>query len=133
MNDLCKARLEKALDDLKTAKDNANLENYRLVMNRSYYVIFHAIRAVNSLDGFDSKKHSGVIAHFRQNYIKTGRISDKNSDIIEELQMIRNASDYDDFYIVSKDDAIEQMNNAEIFLNEIKDFLKKDEQSNRPM
>ena len=30
------------------------------------------MRAVNALDGFDSSKHSGVIAHFNQNYVKEG-------------------------------------------------------------
>ena len=40
--------------------------------NRSYYAIFHAIRSVNALDGFDSSKHSGVISHFNQEYVKTG-------------------------------------------------------------
>jgi uncharacterized protein (UPF0332 family) len=30
------------------------------------------MRAVQALDGFDSKKHSGVISAFRKDYIKTG-------------------------------------------------------------
>lgn len=34
-------------------------------------LVSHRIsRAVNTLDGFDSSKHSGVIANFNHNYIK---------------------------------------------------------------
>lgn len=47
-------------------------ESYRQSINRSYYAIFHAVCAVNALDGFDSSKHSGVIAHFNQQYVKNG-------------------------------------------------------------
>ena len=36
---------------------------YKVAINRSYYAIFHAIRAVNIWDGFDASKHSSVIAH----------------------------------------------------------------------
>lgn len=42
---------------------------YKNALNRAYYSIFHAMRAVNALDGFDISKHSGVIAHFNQNYV----------------------------------------------------------------
>ena len=40
--------------------------------NRSYYAIFHAMRAVLALDGIDMKRHSGVMSEFRRLYIKTG-------------------------------------------------------------
>ena len=40
--------------------------------NRSYYAVFAAMRAVLALQGFDSKKHSGIIAEFRREYIKSG-------------------------------------------------------------
>ena len=40
------------------------MRSYRSANNRAYYSIFHAIRSVLALDGFDSKKHSGVISEF---------------------------------------------------------------------
>ncbi|MBR1702400.1 MAG: HEPN domain-containing protein [Lachnospiraceae bacterium] len=50
---------------------------YKSSINRSYYAIFHALRAVTAMDGFDSSKHSGVIAYFNKNYVKEG-IFDKD-------------------------------------------------------
>ena len=63
---LCKYRLERSGEDLRAAEVNHNAGLYKASINRSYYAIFHAIRAVNSLDGFDASKHSAVIAHFNQ-------------------------------------------------------------------
>ena len=70
--ELSKYRYERALEDLKNAKEVFNSGSYKLALNRSYYAIFHAMRAVNVLDEFDSSKHSGVIAHFNQYHVKTG-------------------------------------------------------------
>lgn len=57
---LAKYRYERALEELKNAKEVFNVGSYKLALNRSYYAIFHAIRAVNVLDEFYSSKHSGV-------------------------------------------------------------------------
>jgi uncharacterized protein (UPF0332 family) len=58
-------RLESAQESLDCAIDNLAKQHASAAVNRAYYCIFHAIRAILALDGFDSKKHTGVIAHFR--------------------------------------------------------------------
>ncbi len=70
IKDLSEYRLKTAKEDLARAKTAFDANDYKLSLNRSYYSIFHAIRAVNSLDGFDSSKHKGVIAHFYQEHVK---------------------------------------------------------------
>ena len=69
---LCKYRLERAKEDLQAARVNYSSGLFKASINRSYYAIFHSIRAVNILDGFDASKHSSVIAHFNQYYVHTG-------------------------------------------------------------
>ena len=63
----------------------------------------------------DSSKHSGVIAHFNQYYVKTGIFPPVMSDIIKSASYCREKSDYDDFYIVSKRDVEVQVDQAKIF------------------
>ena len=41
------------------------LGDYNTAVNRAYYAAFHAIKALEIMDGFDSKKHSGAISFFR--------------------------------------------------------------------
>ena len=60
IKDLVSHRISRAEEDLATSKLLLDDGSYRISLNRSYYAIFHAIRAVNTLDGFDSSKHSGL-------------------------------------------------------------------------
>jgi uncharacterized protein (UPF0332 family) len=64
---LAKYRLEKAAECLKAAKREIESGGFSTAANRSYYCIFHVMRAVLAIDAFDSKRHSGIIAAFRQN------------------------------------------------------------------
>ena len=93
--------------------------------NRAYYSIFHSIRAVLAFDGYDSKKHSGIIAEFRKSYIKTGIFHDELSTIIGRASEIRNASDYDDMFIASKEEPQKQIDDAKLFNREIFRFVSK--------
>lgn len=120
---LAKYRFEKAEDCLKTAEALMKLEDYLAVLNRAYYAIFHAVRAVLALDGVDRKKHSGAISVFQQNYAKTGLFDKKYSSIVQEAFEVRQESDYEDFYVVSKEDAISQYENAKDFVNATKKYL----------
>jgi uncharacterized protein (UPF0332 family) len=81
------------------------------------------MRAVQALDRFDSKKHSGVIAHFRQNYIKTGIFPPAFSDIIGNAFKVRNNSDYVDFYIIVKNEVMAQIENAKLFLSAVEEYI----------
>ena len=80
--DLSKYRLEKAENNLKLAKKLYDEEIYGAALNRAYYAAFDAMRAVNVFDLFDSSKHSGVIAHFNMQYVKTGIFPPETSSII---------------------------------------------------
>ena len=122
--ELSKRRLEIAHERLTTAKAMLELGDYKASANRLYYAIFSAMRAVLALDGFDSKKHSGIIARFRQSYIKTGTFSTEMSKIIDDLEVIREDSDYDDFYIISKEDVMLQYQRAEFFVSEVERYLQ---------
>ena len=117
---LSKYRFDEALEDLDTAK--LTFQNGRL--NRSYYAIFHAMRAVFAIEGFDSKKHSGVISHFNQYYVHTKIFDVITSDIIEAAFKERGNADYKDFYEVKEGDAQRQILNAEKFIDIIRPYLQ---------
>ena len=51
--------MERAKEMLDASKGNLEIGQYKTSLNRSYYAIFHAMRAANILKGFDSSKHSG--------------------------------------------------------------------------
>ena len=102
-----------------------NNGRYKTCNNRAYYAIFHAMRAVHALIGFDSSKHSGIISEFQRAYIKTGIFDKECSIIIKTASEIRNDSDYEDFYITSREEAAEQLANARLFVGKVEEYLSK--------
>ena len=120
---LSKYRLEKAKEDLETAKINFDHDMFAQSVNRSYYAAFHALRALLAYDIFDSKRHSSILGYFNKNYIANGKIDQDYYRIIASAFDIRTKSDYQDFYIVAKDDAREQLLNAERFIKMIETYI----------
>lgn len=116
-------RIEKANEDLTAARSLISCGSYRIAATRTYFAIFHAMRSVLALDGIDRKHHSAVIAEFRRLYIRTGLISKSQSETISKLSDLRSDSDYDDFFIVTGEEAVEALNKAEAFVSEIKNYL----------
>lgn len=129
--ELCFYRLEKAKKCLESARVLIQTGDYCGAANRSYYSIFHCIRSLLALEGTDFSKHSGVMAHFQRNYVKAGLFEKEYSKILTEAFEIRSESDYDDYYIISKEDVEEQIRNAQFFqdgiLKYVEDIYKKEE------
>jgi len=122
--DLAKYRIEKARDCINASKVLLDDEFYADSANRSYYAIFHAINALFALRGIGFKKHSGVLANFNSDYIKTGLIEVEYAKIAKEAFSVRTHSDYSDFYVISKEEVVEQYDNAVKFLNRIEEYVK---------
>lgn len=122
--DLSKYRYDCCIEALEDARIMYEAGRYKNALNRSYYAIFHAIRSVNALDGFDSSKHSGVIAHFNQNYVKEGMFPKEASKLIKLASEKRESADYLDFFVASKEEAETQIKRAEEFKGWIEEFLK---------
>jgi hypothetical protein len=117
-------RLEQSRDCLNTAVRDIVAEAYKDAASRSYYCIFHAMRAVLAVEGFDSKKHSGIISAFRQRFIKTGIFQPEFSDSIQNAFNNRGKSDYIDFFVISKEETCEQVENARCFLAAVEEHIR---------
>jgi len=116
-------RLEKSKEELQTASINFNHNKISQSANRSYYAIFHAVRALLAFELFDSKRHSAIIAHFNQNFVATGLIDKAYYKMLAAAFDVRLKCDYQDFYIVSKEEAKKQLENASQFINYIEQYI----------
>ncbi len=121
--ELIQYRLDTAKEKLRAAKVLLDSENYKDSVGRSYYAMFSAVRALLAKDNVDFARHSGVIAYFQREYIKTGIIEKKYSKYLSEAFQVRNNCDYADFYLIVKEDAVEQSQRAEEFINAIEMYL----------
>ncbi len=116
-------RLEKARQDLETARINFEHGMLTQSINRSYYAAFHALRALLAYDSYDSKKHSSILGYFNKNYIANDKIEQEYYKIIASAFDIRVRCDYQDFYIISKDVTKKQLKEAEKFVDMIERYI----------
>lgn len=122
--DLIFYRLETAKSDIKSAEILLKAGEYRGANNRAYYGVYHAISAIHALDGNAYKRHKDALANFNKNYIRTEIFPKTLGRRIAEAEEIRHASDYDDFYIATREEAEEQINTAIELVETIEQYLK---------
>lgn len=123
MDDLIRYRLISAKEKLASAKLLLDAGLYKDSVGRSYYSIFSSMRAVLAIRQVDFSKHAGVISYFQKEYIKTNIFDKKYSKYIQQAFQIRNGCDYDDFFIVSRQDAEEQYQRAEEILRVVQEYI----------
>lgn len=61
--------------------------------------------------------------YFQQNYVKTEIFDKEFSRIVQEAFEVRQESDYEDFYVISKEDAITQYENAKKFVTAAEEYI----------
>lgn len=122
---LAKYRLEQSKENLEEAKVLFNNDKFKGANNRAYYSIFHAIKAILAFEQVDFKKHSSVIAYFNKEYVSKGIFSKELGKKVNEARFYREKSDYVDFYIVTKEECIEQINTAELMIENTEKYINK--------
>ena len=123
VKELSKYRFDKAKEDLLTAEMLLKENMLKASINRSYYAIFHSLRAVTILSGFDSSKHSGIIAFFNQHFVKAKVFPRETSSIIKNVSRLREKSDYDEFYTASREEAALQLENAKMLMTQVETYI----------
>lgn len=84
-------RAKRTFTEVETLKE-AGLWNG--VCNRLYYAVFHAVSALLIYDGHQVYTHHGSHAVFGLHYIKTGILPEEYGRLYNQLQTMREESDY---------------------------------------
>ena len=89
-----------------------------------HYGIYHAISAVHAAAGNAYKRHKDALANFNKKYVKEEIFPRALGKKIVEAEEIRHASDYDDFYFATKDEAAEQIETAEELIERVETYIQ---------
>lgn len=92
--------------------------------NRLYYAVFHAINALLIHDGHITNTHKGSHAVFNLYYIKTGILPIEYGRLYNQLQTMREESDYNCVYEVEADELRERIEPAQKLIEEIERLVK---------
>ena len=118
VKDLVLYRVQTAKDDLSSARILLRAGVYKGANNRAYY----AINAVHAVNGDAFKRHKDAIANFNKSYVKTEIFPREIGRKISEAEEIRHASDYDDFYIASREETERQIDVADEFIQLVEEY-----------
>ena len=118
-------RIAEAEDSLKVAALCLKEGLYKDSINRSYYAAFYAVKAILALSTVDFKRHKDVMGYFNKEYVAKEIFPREIGRKLGTLQRVREKSDYDDFYIASREKAEEQFQTAELVIGEVKKYLDK--------
>jgi uncharacterized protein (UPF0332 family) len=94
----------------------------RSIINRAYYAMFYAVLTlfIHSDTPHKTSKHSGVIGIFNREFIHTGKLDARFSQMLYSVFDQRMESDYRDFSKISEEDARNAVLAAQEFVTEIK-------------
>ena len=117
---LVSVRFDRAKELYSEAKELVKLDCYKSANNRAFYAIEKCIKALLATRQMDVETHNGAVSQFNLLFIHQENSAFTKADYqkIAKADRIRNASDYDDFYIVNKEETKE-------LLEFVKDFLEK--------
>ena len=121
---LIEYRLTQARDSIREADvlDQSGMSR-RSVMNRLYYAMFYAVLALLQEKEMGTSKHSGAIALFDREFVKTGTFPKEMSKALHRAFELRQKGDYMEETEVTSDDVAEIRPVAEQFVESAERFL----------
>lgn len=119
-------RLEQADESLYSALILFEHKKYRPSVSRSYYAMFYSVQALLIRKKFITSKHSGAISIFNREFVKKNIFDREFSQWLQEAFDLRQRADYREMFTVSSKRAKTVLENARLFVEEIKKRLSED-------
>ncbi len=118
--------MENAYESLSAARLNLDNDFYSAAINRAYYAIFYAANAMLATKKLNRSKHSGVLAAFRQHFVKTKMVPPELSDTYGQVMDNRHVGDYELYTGVTKEDVEVDIERTQEFLDVVNAWFKKE-------
>ena len=125
--DLAIYRMEDAKKAVHSAKVLCEIEDFKGANNRAYYACYYAMAAILSLKKIAFRRHKDTVAYFNQHYVNAEIFPKEIGRKLHKLKEIREESDYDNFYMLSKKETEEQIMFAETFVSLTENYLKENQ------
>jgi uncharacterized protein (UPF0332 family) len=115
--------MDGARDALASAQYNLDGEFYGVAVNRAYYAFFYAATALLLTLDMTRSKHSGVLAAFREQFVKSGAFPIGDSQAYGEAFELRNVTDYEMLGQADSVQAHDAVQNARRFVERCERYL----------
>ena len=122
---LAKIRLDRAKELLSESLELLARGSFKSANNRAFYAIEKSIKALLATELVEVTTHNGALKQFNLIFIYKGNGTFTTEDYqkVARMEQIRNASDYDDFYIANKEETRQQVENAEYLVDKVEKYI----------
>ena len=115
--------LEKADQTFEEIEILAKAGRWSGAANRLYYSVFHAVNALLIHDNHQVNTHKGSHAVFNMHYVKTGIFPTEFGRLYNNLQTMRENSDYNCIYNVTEKEIRDGIEPARQLIEKIKRYI----------
>ncbi|MBQ5540838.1 MAG: HEPN domain-containing protein [Bacteroidales bacterium] len=122
---LVELEMEKAVKIFSEIEILVNAGLWSTAANRLYYSVFHAVNALLIKDGHKVQTHQGTHIVFGLYYIKTGIFPAEYGRFYNQLQTLREQSDYNCVYDVAPDELKSKIEPAKEIIGKISEIISK--------
>ena len=91
-------RIETAYKTLDAAKLLSENGFWNSAVNRLYYALFYAVKALLVSNNIYSQSHSGMKSQFSLHFIKSGKLDKKYGKLLTQLYDWRQKGDYENLF-----------------------------------
>lgn len=106
------SELALAADELEAAEGLLGLGHPRIALTRTYFAVFHAVRARLFAEGLEPKTHASVHHLWNLHLVKPGVYDAATSRLLARLQKYREEADYAREFVVDEPGAREELGAA---------------------
>jgi len=115
--------LDGAREALQSARYNLDGGYYGVAVNRAYYAFFYAATSLLLTMDITRSKHAGVLAAFREYFVRTGHFPAEDSQAYGKAFESRNVADYEMLGKAAPDQARAIVRDAEQFVERCAVYL----------
>ena len=125
LRDLLRYRMEQAEETLREAHVLDDARAYRGAINRAYYAMFYAVLALLATKQLGSSKHSGAVALFDREFVKTGLLPVDFSRSLHMAFERRQVHDYGELTEVDDETSVLAIREARSFVDAVGEVLRR--------
>ena len=122
------ALIQRAENSLRAASHLLDESMYTVAVSQSYYAMFYVASAALLTRGLRFKRHASLVRSFASQFVKTGLLPSHLQTKLAAAFVERIRSDYRVLEDVTREEALQQLRQAEEFVSAVKTFLEKESQ-----
>lgn len=124
--ELSQYRLKQAAESLEEAEFlMSGKMSPRSIINRAYYAMFYAVLALLVNEPYASSKHTGVLAYFNKNFVKSGLLPEALGRSLNKAFELRQRGDYREYIEMTHEQVAPFIGEARSFIAAVRAYLDK--------